>query len=87
MNKDEVVIGEVATMTYTNYRGERADRLVLPQRVWFGATDWHPQPQWLMDAYDFDREALRSFAIGDVEGFERVDTDVLDGPRAPAPTA
>lgn len=59
----------VLRMTYTNYRGERAMRRVVPERVWFGATDWHPTAQWLLDAFDLDRNACRSFALQDVESF------------------
>jgi predicted DNA-binding transcriptional regulator YafY len=85
MNHDEVVVGEVVTMTYTNYRGERANRLVLPERVWFGATDWHPAHQWLMDAYDFDRKGLRSFAVCEIEDLQRVDERVSHRHRTSSP--
>ena len=34
--------GAVVTIDYTNYRGERAYRTVLPVRIWFGETEWHP---------------------------------------------
>ncbi len=82
MRHEDIPIGEPVAMVYTNYRGEHARRTVLPERVWFGATEWHPAPQWLLDAYDFDREALRSFALEDVEAIERVGNDVLDGRTA-----
>ncbi len=52
---------------YTNWRGETSLRKILPIRIWYGATEWHPQSQWFMDAYDTDKEALRSFALKDIE--------------------
>ncbi len=56
----------ILEISYTNYRGETAERSILPQRVWFGSTDWHPEPQWLLDAIDVDKCAERSFALRDI---------------------
>jgi hypothetical protein len=50
-------------VTYTNWRGEMAERRIIPQRLWYGATDWHPTPGWLLDAFDVDRSAMRSFSL------------------------
>jgi predicted DNA-binding transcriptional regulator YafY len=46
---------------YTNWRG------VIPQRLTYDATEWHPEPQWLMEAFDCDRKAMRSFAMKDIQ--------------------
>jgi predicted DNA-binding transcriptional regulator YafY len=54
------------TIRYTNYRGETADRRIIPRRIRFASTDWHPEAQWLLDAYDLDRQAERSFAMRDI---------------------
>lgn len=48
---------------YTNYRGETSERTITPIRPWFGSTEWHPQPQWLLRAYDHDKGAERDFAF------------------------
>ena len=40
--------GEPTTITYTNYRGETAQRMILPKSIWFGSTEWHPEPQWFL---------------------------------------
>jgi predicted DNA-binding transcriptional regulator YafY len=53
-------------LIYKNYRGETAERTIQPIRIWFGETEWHPGKQWLMDAYDLERKANRSFAMKDV---------------------
>jgi len=47
---------------YTNYLGQTAIRTIEPNRLWFGSTDQHPEPQWLIDAFDFDKQAPRTFA-------------------------
>ena len=52
---------------YTNYRGEKDWRCIQPMRVWFGATEWHSEPQWLLDAIDKSRDVERSFAMRDIE--------------------
>ncbi|WP_273794611.1 hypothetical protein [Brucella intermedia] len=50
---------------YTNYKGETAKRTITPLNLWRGATEWHPEPQWLVTAYDHDKKALRDFALKD----------------------
>lgn len=51
---------------YTNWRGEYAVRRIIPIRPWFGATEWHPEPQWLLTAIDVEKGAERDFAIADI---------------------
>ena len=63
----EPVAGTPITMTYRNYRGEVDRRTVLPTRIWFGSTDWHPEPGWLMSAYDLAKAAHRDFALADCQ--------------------
>ena len=53
------------TLTYTNWRGETAERTIIPLRPWFGATEWHPEPQWLLTAIDVEKGAERDFALKD----------------------
>ncbi|WP_374844223.1 hypothetical protein, partial [Brucella haematophila] len=58
-------MGNPITLTYTNYRGETSERAITPIRPWFGSTEWHPEPQWLLRAYDHDKGAERDFALKD----------------------
>jgi len=51
---------------YVNYRGERSVRTIVPQRLFFGEVEWHPGRQWILDAWDVEKSAIRSFAIGDI---------------------
>lgn len=51
---------------YTNYRGETALRRIIPISLRFGSTEWHPRPQWLLEAFDLDRRAERAFALKDI---------------------
>lgn len=48
---------------YTNWRGETADRVFTPIRVWWGSTEWHPEPGLMLKAFDHDKQAERDFAF------------------------
>lgn len=66
---------QMLTVEYRNYRGETSIRRIVPDRIWFGSTDWHPEAQWLLDGFDVDKDAYRSFAILDVTRFLCDDLD------------
>lgn len=66
---------EAMTVRYTNYRGEESVRRIAPQRYWYGSTKWHPQPQWLVDALDVDRNVVRSFALRDMQVIDHPSTN------------
>ncbi len=51
---------------YINHRGEQGQRRVHPIRIWFGSTEWHPEPQWLLRALDLDKDAQRDFALSQI---------------------
>ena len=48
---------------YTNYRGKRSIRTIVPVTMWWGHTQWHPRRQWLMTAFDLDKRAELTFAL------------------------
>mgnify|MGYP001159284694 CR=1 FL=1 len=54
-------------MTYRNYRDAVGQRAIVPICVTFGATEWHPEPQWLLTAKDCDKKAVRDFALSDCD--------------------
>lgn len=53
---------------YRNWRGEWQRRDVEPIAIWFGATKWHPESQWLMRATDLAKGEIRDFAMHDMTG-------------------
>lgn len=57
---------------YTNYRGETARRRIIPSGLRYGATEYHPEPQWLLDAFDVEKAAHRTFAMRDVREWDSV---------------
>lgn len=56
---------------YTNHRGERAFRTVRPIDFYFGWTEWHPKPQWLMKAHDLEKDAYREFAMDQIHSWRQ----------------
>lgn len=59
----------VVTIDYTNYRGERAVRRVVPVRMMFGSNQWHRHAQWLMVAVDLAKGEERIFALCDIHSW------------------
>lgn len=51
---------------YTNYRGETSNRRIEVAHVWYGATQWHTEPQWFAMAWDCDKREYRDFALKDM---------------------
>lgn len=51
---------------YTNYRGETALRSIIPIRLWWGTTEWHPEEQWILTAWDAEKGTVRDFAWQDM---------------------
>jgi predicted DNA-binding transcriptional regulator YafY len=48
---------------YVNWRGERGVRRIVPQRLYVADLEWHPGEQWVLDAWDVEKQAIRSFAM------------------------
>jgi predicted DNA-binding transcriptional regulator YafY len=54
---------------YTNWQGETAERSVIPIKIWYGKTDFHPKEQWFLKAIDVEKNAQRDFALKDIKSF------------------
>ena len=52
---------------YTNYKGETSERKIIPIELWFGSTEYHKEEQWLLKAFDVDKQAERNFAVKDIK--------------------
>jgi len=57
----------IVTFTYTNWRSMTSKRRVSPSEIVFQSTKWHPEKQWLLSAYDHNKEADRWFAMKDIK--------------------
>ena len=54
---------------YKNYRGEVSTRHVYPVGIRYGSTEWHPEEQWLLKAWDYAKGDYREFAMKDIISF------------------
>jgi predicted DNA-binding transcriptional regulator YafY len=54
---------------YINWEGKKGVRAVKPLEIWFGKTEWHPEDQWLLRAWDIEKDAERNFALKDILRF------------------
>ncbi|MCR5146860.1 MAG: WYL domain-containing protein [Clostridia bacterium] len=52
---------------YTNWKGVTSYRNIVPKSVEFKSTEWHPEEQWILNAYDVDKRADRTFALKDIK--------------------
>lgn len=52
---------------YTNWKGEKSTRHVIVKGFVFGANQWHPELQWLMNAWDLEKDEIRVFAMKDMK--------------------
>jgi len=59
--------GKRVKILYTNFRGETGYRIIEPIKIWFGSTEWHKEDQYLLDATDIEKGALRNFAMKDIK--------------------
>lgn len=58
-------------IVYTNHKGVRGFRWVIPLSWRFGTNQWYPEKQWLMNAYDLEKRAEREFACDHIHTWER----------------
>lgn len=60
---------------YTNWRGERRERLVEPllaePMVW-GKSEWHPEDQWLLQAMDMKDGVVKQWAMSGIHSWRKV---------------
>lgn len=52
-----------SVVAYQNWRGEVAIREIKPICLWFGQTQWHPEDQWFLKAWDVEKQVERDFAL------------------------
>jgi hypothetical protein len=63
----EVKKGSVVVFTYTNYRGEKANRKAIVKGLFWGTSLYHKGPQLFMRGLDLDKMQYRDYAACDVE--------------------
>ncbi|UXR28962.1 WYL domain containing protein [Bacillus phage Nachito] len=62
----------VVQFDYKNWRGVESRRTVLVGYVCWGSTEWHPEEQWLLKAFDKEKKDSRMFALKDIRNITPV---------------
>jgi len=57
---------------YTNWRGKRTLRRIIPIRVSFENNEYHPDTQWLLEAIDLNDadHKVKTFALKDIHSWQ-----------------
>lgn len=66
----ESVETRAASIDYTNWRGIRGTRRILPVHLWFGSTEFHSKAQWMIRSIDLDRQETRDFSLATVHSWK-----------------
>lgn len=53
-------------VVYKNWKGNVGERVICPLSLSFGSNEYHPEPQWLLEAIDVEKGELRHFALKDI---------------------
>jgi predicted DNA-binding transcriptional regulator YafY len=57
------------TFWYNNWKGKSSSRHVIPGRIFYGSTPYHPEPQWLMECWDLAKKETRTFSLKDISSW------------------
>lgn len=66
MSKQVTMARHTMRFDYVNYKGKKDTREAVPLYVHHGSSEWHPEPQWMMRAYDCFKCEERDFALKDM---------------------
>ncbi len=57
---------------YTNWKGIRSVRTIMPMELYWGSSEFHTLPCWLLEAEDLEKMAIRTFAMKDIHSWEEL---------------
>jgi predicted DNA-binding transcriptional regulator YafY len=64
--------GKIVEIDYTNWRGERMVRRIVPCVIVFCNTPHHPEAQWMIEAFDVERDGrpTRFFPLANIHSWK-----------------
>jgi predicted DNA-binding transcriptional regulator YafY len=62
----------IVEIDYTNWRGQRSKRKIIPMSISFENNEWHPDTQWLLEATDVEKGEIRTFALANIHSWATV---------------
>lgn len=64
-----IAMETTVSFDYTNHRGVKGRRTVIPMTLSWGSNEWHKEPQYLLHAWDMDKAGERTFAMKDISNW------------------
>lgn len=61
---------KVIRIIYTNYKDITKERKIIPIEIEFKKTPWHQEKQWILTAFDVDKQEERGFALKDIKKWD-----------------
>lgn len=66
---DTLCLERAIKVEYVNWRKECTVRAIVPIKIYWGKTQWHPEEQWLLQVWDVNRGAYREYALRDIKAW------------------
>ncbi len=63
---------KIVSIVYTNWKGVTSERNIIPKNIFWGSTEWHKEEQWLLNAFDVDKQEDRAFALKDITSWKAI---------------
>jgi len=63
---------------YTNWKGVERERRATMLNLFWGSNEWHKEPQWLIEGWDAEKKARRTYALKDITNVRRPDDRLED---------
>ncbi len=62
-----IKVTEHVRILYKNWKGETSWRNITPVALEYSSNEFHPESQWLLLAWDNEKNAERRFAMTDIK--------------------
>lgn len=70
----KLATSRLAEIDYTNWRGERAVRKIIPICIFYASNTYHKDEQWLLEAIDHDKGEIRIFAMNKIHSWKAAES-------------
>lgn len=69
VKKRSLKLNNKVKINYTNYKGVTKDRIIIPKEIIFEENEWHNEKQWILVAFDIEKDDYRNFALKDIHSW------------------
>jgi len=72
MSDPKHTIDQAVVIDYTNWKGKRRMRMILPKGLVYQSNEWHPRPQWMIEAVDLsdkEHKGTKFFVIAKIHSW------------------